>query len=240
MRRAGDGLSRRSLWPLALLVLAAPALAQPIGTPPPAASTPERHDYPAAWWAPVPEELRQWWEVLPQAAGPGAVILSKRNELGILSNFAPTPFVVRGRSYASVEGLWQSLLYPEGPEDPRARAPGLAWRYSRAEVERMTAFEAKAAGELAEANMAKLGINWVSFAGRRLPYRTPEKGEHYALIVAAMRAKLEQNPEVRRILLATGDLVLRPDHAQEPNAPPAWRYCEIWMEIRRGLRAAEP
>jgi predicted NAD-dependent protein-ADP-ribosyltransferase YbiA (DUF1768 family) len=51
-----------------------------------------------------------------------------------------------------------------------------------------------------------------------------------------MREKLRQNPEVRRVLLATGDLVLRPDHVQEADAPPEWRYCEIWMRLRGELR----
>ena len=78
-------------------------------------------------------------------------------------------------------------------------------------------------------------IDWVSFEGKRFPYRRAEPGEHYQLIVAAMREKLKQNPEVKRVLLATGDLVLKPDHHQEPNAPPAWRYNEIWMEIRQQL-----
>ena len=51
-----------------------------------------------------------------------------------------------------------------------------------------------------------------------------------------MRAKLEQNFKVREILLATGTLVLRPDHTTEADAPPEWRYNEIWMEIRRELQ----
>jgi hypothetical protein len=100
----------------------------------------------------------------------------------------------------------------------------------------MTAFEAKSAGTLAEANMSKMGIDWVSFDGRRFPYRPAEHGEHYRLIVAAMRAKLEQNPDVKRVLLATGDLRLLPDHHQEQNAPAAWRYNSIWMQIRDELK----
>ncbi len=191
--------------------------------------------YPAHWWTPVPEEQRAVWEILPQAAKPGEVIVSKRNELGILSNFAATPFTFRGKRYASVEGFWQMMLYPEGPRDARAR-PGIAWAHTRDEVAQMTAFAAKDAGTLAEANMRKLGIDWVTFEGRRMPYRAKEKGEHYRLIVEAMRAKLEQNPRVREILLETGDLVLRPDHFEETDAPPEWRYCNIWMEIRKGLR----
>jgi predicted NAD-dependent protein-ADP-ribosyltransferase YbiA (DUF1768 family) len=191
--------------------------------------------YPARWWAPIPLAQKASWEILPQEARPGEVILSKRNELGILSNFAATPFIFRGRRYASVEGFWQTMLYPEGPADPRI-APGIAWPHTRDEVARMTAFEAKDAGSLAEENMRKLGIDWVTFEGKRMPYRSPAPGEHYRLIVAAMRAKLEQNHKVREILLATGSLVLRPDHIQEPGAPPEWRYNEIWMEIRKELQ----
>lgn len=52
------------------------------------------------------------WEILPQEAAPGEVILSKRHELGLLSNFAATPFVFRGKRYASLEGFWQMMLYP--------------------------------------------------------------------------------------------------------------------------------
>ena len=81
-------------------------------------------------------EGRRAWEILPQAAGPDEVIVSKRHELGLLSNFAATPFIFRGRRYASVEGFWQMMLYPEGPGDPGAgfpESPGatLATRWRR-------------------------------------------------------------------------------------------------------------
>jgi hypothetical protein len=127
------------------------------------------------------------------------------------------------------------MLYPEGPEDPRAALPGVMWAYTRAQVAQMVAFEAKRAGELAESQMARMGIAWVSFEGERFEYRPARPGRHFALIEAAMREKLAQNPEVRRVLLATGDLTLKPDHYEEPNAPAAWRYCEIWIRIREEL-----
>jgi len=191
--------------------------------------------YPEQWWAPVPPDSAAWWEILPQAAGPGEVILSKRGELGIMSNFAPTPFTYRGVKYASVEGFWQMMLYPEDDDDPRAQFPGIQWRYTRAQVANMTAFEAKEAGTLAEENMVKMGITWVTFDGKRMEYRSAEPGEHYRFIVEATWEKVRQNPDVERILLATGDLMLKPDHYQEPNPPPEWRYFEILMEIRREL-----
>jgi len=192
--------------------------------------------YPAIWFTPIDDPRKPDWEILPQEAKPGEVILSKRNELGILSNFAATPFTLLGKRYASVEGFWQMMLYPENPKDPRAKAKGVEWKYTRAQVGQMTAFEAKAAGTLAEENMKRIGIDWCTFAGKRFPYRSSKPGEHYRLIVAAMRAKLDQNPEVKRILLVTGNLILKPDHYQEETPPPEWKYNEIWMTLRDELR----
>ena len=191
--------------------------------------------YPARWWTPVIDPHKPAWEILPQSAKSGEVILSKRNELGILSNFAATPFIFHGVRYASVEGFWQMMLYPENANDPRARAAFLIWPHSRSEVAQMTAFQAKAAGDLAEDNMRKLGIDWCTFEGRRMPYRSMTKGEHYRLIIQAMRAKLAQNPRVRQVLLSTGNLTLLPDHIQEPHAPPEWAYFKIWMDLRNEL-----
>ena len=195
--------------------------------------------YPPHWWAAAPKEGAPDWEILPQEAGPGEVILSKRNELGLLSNFAATPFDFRGKRYASLEGFWQMMLYPEGPDDARARFPGLEWRYTREQVSQMTSFEAKAAGTLAEENMKRMGITWVSFEGEQIEYRPATPGKHYQLIVAATREKVRQNPEVRRVLLATGRLVLKPDHHQEVGAPAAWRYNEILTQIRDDLQKQE-
>ena len=83
--------------------------------------------------------------------------------------------------------------------------------------------------------MRKLGIDWVSFDCKRFPYRPQTPGTHYDLIVAATRAKVQQNPTVRSVLLSTGDLVLKPDHHQQAEQSDAWHYCEILMRIRAGL-----
>src|SRR5204862_7849593 len=114
------------------------------------------------------------WEVLPQDAGPGEVILSKRNELGLMSNFSNTTFTLDGKTYPSLEGLWQMMLYPEGPDDERAKFPGLEWKYSREQVSQMIAFEANSAGGLARKNMDKMGIKWVTYQGQKMPYYVPE------------------------------------------------------------------
>ena len=190
-------------------------------------------NYPATWWQPVPREQAASWEILPQDAGTNEVILSKRNELGLLSNFAATPFEFHGKKYASLEGFWQAMKYPEGPDDPRAKTD---WKLTREQVTLLTAFEAKRAGDIGSDNMKKLSITWVSFEGERFEYRPKEPGRHYQLIVEATRAKVNQNPEVKRVLLATGTLVLKPDHRQEPDAAAAWRYYEILMQIRTELQ----
>ena len=192
--------------------------------------------YPPAWWAPVSKVGAPAWEILPQEAGPGEVILSKRNELGLLSNFAATPFGFRGKRYASLEGFWQMMKFPEDSTDPRAKFPGLSWPLTREQVAQLVSFEAKRAGTAAEQNMKRMGISWVSFEGRHFEYRPPTPGEHYRLIVAATREKVRQNPDVRKVLLATGNLVLKPDHHQEPDAPAAWRYFEILTQIRGELQ----
>ena len=196
-------------------------------------------DYPAHWWTPVSHDGAPDWEIMPQEAGPGEVILSKRNELGLLSNFAATPFTFHGKRYASLEGFWQMMLYPEGKDDPRALFPGLRWMYTRDQVAQLTSFDAKKAGTLAEDNMNKMGITWVTFEGKRMEYRPAEPGDHYRLIVEATKEKVRQNPEVKKVLLSTGNLILKPDHHQEPNAPAAWRYYEILTEIREQLKHEE-
>ncbi len=189
------------------------------------------------WWEPVPKEDAASWEILPQEAGPGEVILSKRNELGLLSNFADTPFVFHGKRYRSIEGFWQMMKYPSDAADPRATFPGIVWKHTRQEVSQMVGFEAKAAGDLASKNMKTMGINWVTFDGKRMTYRTTEKGVHYDLIVEAIWEKVRQDSRVRDVLLSTDDLLLRPDHHQSPDVPPAWHYHKILMEIRRELNA---
>jgi len=213
--------------------LASFALLCACSAPPPA--HPSYAGYPAHWWEPVEDEDVPEWEILPQAAGPGEVILSKRHELGLLSNFADTPFVYRGQRYASLEGFWQCMKYPEGPDDPRAKLTG--WEHTRAEVRELVAFEAHAAGVAAEAILDRAGIDWVSFEGEEIRYKGRDVERHYALIVDATRCKVDQNPEVKEVLLATGDLALRPDHQQEADRTKAWGYHRIYMLLRDELEA---
>ena len=195
--------------------------------------------YPEHWWASLPKEEVEWWEVPPDAAKEGEVILSKRNELGVLSNFSAHSFTYRGKKYPGIEGIWQAMKYPENKDDPRAKHPGITWKHSRKEVEQMVGFEAKAAGDAANENMKAMGIKWVTFEGKRLEYWKNEKGEHYQIIRGLMAAKLNQNLEIQKILLSTGNLELLPDHEVSPTVPPAWKYNRIYMEFRELLKKGQ-
>jgi hypothetical protein len=52
--------------------------------------------YSPHWWESVSKEGAPHWQIVPQEAGAGEVILSKRNDLGLLSNFAARPFEFHG------------------------------------------------------------------------------------------------------------------------------------------------
>ena len=54
-----------------------------------------------------------------------------------------------------------------------------------------------------------------------------------------MIEKLKQNKEVQSVLMKTGDLVLLPDHRQKEKPPPAWKYGEIWMELREEVKTGK-
>lgn len=194
-------------------------------------------DYPSQWWQPVNDVNKPLWEILPNEADKtkNEVILSKRNELGILSNFAATPFTLKGQKYASIEGLWQSLKFPESKADERAQLT-TKWPFKRAEVEQMVSFAAMEAGKKANALMKEIKITWITFRGEKIEYKGKDSERHYQIIEAATRAKIDQNPEVKKVLLSTGDLILKPDHYEDKDALKAWHYYEIYMKLRKELK----
>lgn len=190
--------------------------------------------YPQEWWIEIPRSEAATWEILPQEARSGEVILSKRTELGVFSNFAATPFCLEQKCYASIEGLWQSLKYPDPAleNDPRHLITG--WPHNREQVEQMVAFEAKDAGEAASEIYKTHQLKDVSYGPRFFNYKDYAEGSayHYKIIKAATVAKLVQNPEAFELLLKTKGLILKPDHFVGRNDPPSYRYYDILMEIR--------
>lgn len=190
-------------------------------------------DYPAEWFKVVPREDAQSWEILPQDAGPGEVILSKRTELGIFSNFGATPFTLDGKSFGSVEGLWQSLKYPDPLVERDERHQYSGWPHTRQEVELMDGFTSKAAGDAANRIYKEHGFKNVSWGNIFFHYKDYAEGSqfHLVLITRAIRAKLDQN-NLWGLLLRTGCLKLRPDHKVNENDPPSYHYYQILMKLR--------
>lgn len=134
-----------------------------------------------------------------------------------LSNLDHAPFVLDGREYASVEGLWQGLKYSEG-SDERERIAGLS------------GIESKKAG-----NGAPQSGTFV-YLGETYSVGSPE---HQALMKRAIRAKLEQNPEVRELLLSTGNAPIihdpkRRDGTSYPDSTtvPAVVFSRFLAELR--------
>ena len=152
-----------------------------------------------------------------------------------LSNFAATAFTLDKIRYESVEGFWQMMKFPENSKDIR-HPEAIKTPYSRNSVQKLTAFKAKEAGDAGNKIMKTLKINWVTYQSKKMTYRTSKKLTHYHLIKRAMRAKLQQNPKVKKVLQSTGELTLLPDHHTFKNPPPAWEYYKIWMELREEFR----
>ena len=139
----------------------------------------------------------------------------------LLSTFAHTPFALRCGAREirceSVEGFWQGLKFPEGSAD-------------RDRVFALWGLEAKRAGARAPTD------DTIVLCGERVQLGSPE---HHALAEKAMRAKLEQNAEVRRALLETAGLVLTHELVDESGVPvpdsrtlPAAVFCAIWTKLR--------
>ncbi len=194
--------------------------------------------YPSHWWKKIDDPNAPSWEILPHEAdrSKNEVILSKRNELGIFSNFGHSPFILNRDKYASVEGFWQMMKYPEIKKtmDPRSKYD---YPFNRDEVAMMHGFEAKEAGDLANIINKKHGFNWVSYKGVRFNYKDHDSGSkfHYKIIYKAIKEKVMQNKEVKALLLKTKGLKLLPDHHQKADVPKSYKYFEILMDIRENL-----
>lgn len=190
--------------------------------------------FPDAWWAPVPADQIKGWEIPPQSVSREnkEVVLSKRNELGQFSNLGAVSFEMDGVKYKSVEALWQGMKYPENANDDRLKDPSIVWPYTREEVYQMEGFQAKKAGDLANENMKKMGIKYITYNGQKIEYNGSGMNRHYEIIYQASKNKVLQNPALKNLLLSTKDLKFFPDHKQQPNPNPAYLYHEIYMKIR--------
>lgn len=97
----------------------------------------------------------------------------------LMSNFASRPFTLDGRRYESVEGFYQGLKW----SDPAQRV----------EIAKLSGAEAKSAGRGSKAKSFE-------YDGTTIEFRS---AEHYALMKRAIKASLEQNPQVMQEFLQT-------------------------------------
>lgn len=191
-------------------------------------------DYPADWWKEIPKTQAKGWEILPQDAAQGEVVLSKRTELGIFSNLAYSPFILDGIKYNSIEGLWQGMKYPDKnlPDDVRFSAKD--WAYAREDVYLLSGWDSKNAGNLANEVYANNKFKWINYQDHKFSYTDMAEGSdfHLILITRAIREKVNQNEEIKILLLKTKGLKLKPDHFMSDRVPASFKYHEILMTIR--------
>ena len=134
----------------------------------------------------------------------------------LISNFAPTPFELDGRVYASVEGFWQGLKFPAEAD--------------RRRIAELYAGTAKRAGEEA------VPAETFAYEGERI---VPGTHAHWKLMERACWAKFSQNDEARSALLATGTRPLTHVMRRDSTTIPGAIMAEIWMRIRKRLQRTE-
>jgi predicted NAD-dependent protein-ADP-ribosyltransferase YbiA (DUF1768 family) len=127
-----------------------------------------------------------------------------------VSNFAHTPFIFRGIEFASVEGFYQGIKFPEGEK--------------RAKVFAMHGVYARSAGKKAKTKQT-------TFDGQTFTMGSPE---HHAIMKEAIRAKMEQHPEIARAFVATRPRPIIHDTGRpaRKSAFPVEVFCRIVSEIR--------
>jgi ribA/ribD-fused uncharacterized protein len=136
----------------------------------------------------------------------------------IISNLAPTPFMLRGQRYASVEGFWQGLKFDDDAD--------------RARVAELSGTQA------VEAGRARVGIEQFIHEGSWHPSGGPY---HHRLMYEACAAKFTQSEEARAALLATGERPLTHRTRRDSRTIPGALMADIWMRVRARLRrGADP
>lgn len=130
----------------------------------------------------------------------------------LISNFAHTPFVLDDRPYASVEGFWQGLKYPEA--------------YRRREIAQLYGGSARKAGQDAPA------ADTLTYDSHLIRVGTYD---HWRLMAAACWAKFSQHPEAQQALLATDTRPLEHKVRRDSRTIPGVIMAQIWTRIRRTL-----
>jgi len=140
------------------------------------------------------------------------VASSSDEEIGkLMSNFAHTPFVLDGARYASVEGFYASLKFVD--EQTRSKM-------------------ARLYGVRAKGKASKSQLKTTCYQGESFELGS---AKHHELIKCAIRAKLEQHPDIAKLFVATRPRPIIHDtgHAEQPTTRfPADVFCRILTELR--------
>ncbi len=132
--------------------------------------------------------------------------------LSLISNFAPTPFTLDGRTYASIEGFWQGLKFADDADRQR--------------LAQLHGGEAKRAGSKAPA------VDTIVYDGRTVRVGTRD---HWCLMERACAAKFTQNEPARAALLGTGTRPLEHRLRRDSRTIPGVVMADIWMRLRAKL-----
>jgi predicted NAD-dependent protein-ADP-ribosyltransferase YbiA (DUF1768 family) len=135
-------------------------------------------------------------------------------ELKLISNFAAAHFTLDGLDYASVEGFWQGLKFPDDADRRRLAA--------------LVGSKAKDAGYHAPK------LDGFTYAGATVRVGT---WDHWQLMEKACLAKFEQCEAPRAALLSTGRRPLVHQVKPDSRSIPGVIMADIWMRIRAGLQA---
>jgi ribA/ribD-fused uncharacterized protein len=133
-----------------------------------------------------------------------------------ISNFAPSPFELDGRSFASVESFWQGLKFTDQRDRRRiAELPGPQARK--------------------EGDAVGYGAT-IAYDGEEVVVGTYA---HWELMKRACWAKFTQHAEAQAALLSTGERPLVHKVRRDSRTIPGVIMTDIWMRIRRKLREGE-
>jgi predicted NAD-dependent protein-ADP-ribosyltransferase YbiA (DUF1768 family) len=133
--------------------------------------------------------------------------------LRLISNFAHTPFTLDSLSYASVEGFWQGLKFPDDADRRRLAA--------------LHGSAAKDDGFYAPA------ADRISYLGQDIRVGT---WDHWQLMERACHAKFDQDEAARAALLSTGKRPLVHQMLPDSRNIPGVIMADIWMRIRARLQ----
>lgn len=152
----------------------------------------------------------------PAAGGVSAPSVVEFNSLrgayGFCSNFAPTPIILKGRRWPTVEHYFQAQKFPDSEQEEAirlAKSPMVAARMGRS---------------------------------RQRPLRADWEAAKDAIMLEAVRAKFTQHADLRAKLLATGQARIVEHRARDaywgdgPDGTGKNMLGQILMQVREELR----